>query len=754
MRSALLPTLAALAASAAPAPAVYWRTSPVSSNQTVLFAGAGFGPSPRAFACLDGPSCLSQQELPLAGASWESSLFFPYPAQCALAAPACAFALCSAGAAPPSSSSCTVTADPNAPEVIFAMPGSPLAGSGAVYTPARTGSLTLAPASDGSTVLRLFGRALAFAAGPGGGSLECIPAGQRGPAPTTVLLLHPGAPPVPASTATCYEAAFDLTAALAAAGQGPFPDATVRTPFGAFPVALALAPQPPSPPPAPTVIDVDRDAGGSVAAALLAAAAHSATGGALVRLGPRDYPQTAALTVPNGTVLQGAGAGASSLTFALPLAPALPAALTGGWRWGLQDLAVAVTAAPPRTAAVWVQPGTGSFSMLRAAIALLQVNVSNALRIEGVGWEVRDSALTQGGVCLWPPTSSSSDFLHSTTLQTQGSLDGLFKNNSLRWQCSAYDLDTSSRLVLEDNVIECTQAGKIPHGNSISLYDSENSYLGQASHASQGYFFAHNAQGRPPHNDPADWSYHESLTTDGFYPAGGWGAGVVTALAGSSVEVGQGLTGQLAAAGATALVIGGPGVGQWRTVVGRPSNTTILLAAPFDGHVAVGSSVVAIVGSVGGKLVVDNAFTWGSVVQMFGTTIGNVFAYNRLQDQNNPGQGSVVGFGLCYGGAHNPAFFTDYAYNSMSNSNGIDVTDNAAAQGQCASWPGPYVRWATIRGNTIGGLAAANPTECGAVNVRNPATSDVLVEGNTLQCPPGGSGGGVNVKAAHAVVNQ
>lgn len=749
MRAALLSTLAALAASAAPA--VYWRTSPVSANQTVLVAGAGFGATPSAYACLDGPACLSLQQLPLAAASWESSLFFPYPAQCALARPPCALALCSAAQRPPSPA-CTVTVDPNAPEVIFAARGSPLGGGGAVYTPARAGNLTLAPASDGSTVLRLFGRALAFAAGAGG-ALECVPAGQRGPAPTTLLLLHPGAPPVPAATATCYEAAFDLTLALSAAGGGPFPLAAVQTPFGAFPVALALAPAPPSPPPAPAVIDVDRDAGGSVAAALLAAAAHSASGGARVRLGPRDYPQSAALTVPNDTVIEGAGAGASSLTFALQ-APAPVAALTGGWRWGLQDLAVAVTAAPPRTAAVWMQPGTGNFSLLRAAIALSQVNVSNALRIEGAGWEVRDSALTQGGVCPWPPASSSSDFSHSTTLLTHGALDGLFRNNTLRWQCAAYDLDVSSRLVLEDNTIECTQAGKIPHGNSISLYDSQNGGLGQASHASQGYFFAHNAQGRPPHNDPADWSYHESLTTDGFYAKEGWGGGVVTALAGSSVEVGQGLTGLLTAAGATALVIGGAGVGQWRTVVGRPSNTTILLAAPFDEFVAVGSSVVAIVGSVGGKLVVDNAFTWGSVIQLFGTTIGNVFAYNTLQDQNNPGQGSLVGFGLCYGGAHNPVFFSDFAHNSMTRSNGIDVTDNAAAQGQCATWPGPYVRWAAIRGNAIGGLAAANPTVCGAVNVRNPATSDVLVEGNSLECPPGGSGGGVNVRAAHAVVRE
>lgn len=227
----------------------------------------------------------------------------------------------------------------------------------------------------------------------------------------------------------------------------------------------------------------------------------------------------------------------------------------------------------------------------------------------------------------------------------------------------------------------------------------------------------------------------------------------MSGLAGATVEVAQGLTGLLAAAGATALVIGGPGAGQWRTVLARPSNATILLAAPFDAQVQVGRSVLSIVGSVGGKLVVDNFFAWGSVIQLFGTTIGNVFAHNALVDQNNAGQGSMVGFGLCYGGAHNPVYYSDYLGNTLLRSNGIDLTDDVPEQGQCSTWPGPFVRWAAIRGNAIGGLAASSPTVCGAITAANPATSDVLVERNTFDCPPGGllPGGGVSVKAAHII---
>lgn len=744
--------ICASAQTALAAPSIFWRTSPVSSNETIQVAGAGFGDAPSAFVCLDGAACQQSQPLPLAAASWESSLFFAYPPACARAAPVCAFALCAAGAIPPSAG-CTTSADPNAPEVIFATRGSPLGGGGAVYTPARRGSLSLAPASDGRTLLRLFGRALAFAPAADG-TLECIPAGARGPAAATTLVLHDGAMPVSAQLATCYEASFDLTAALAVAGAGPFPAARVETPFGAFPLALALQPAPPAPAPAPVIIDVDRDAGGNVSAALLLAAAQSGAGGAIVRLAARAYALAAALSVPNNTAIEGAGVGASTLSFALLGATAPPAAITGGSRWALRDLTIAITTAPAKTAAVWMPPGTTSFQALRAAILLSQNNVSSALRIEGAGWEVRDSLLSQAGVCLWPPQSDTTDFSSSTTLRVHGSLDGLFVNNTLRWQCSAFDLDVSSRIVIEDNAIECTQAGKIPHGNSISLYDYQNPGLGDASHASQGYFFAHNRQTRPPRNDPSDWSYHESLTTDGAYNAGGWGGGILTAVDGASVEIAEGLTGLLAATGATALVIGGPGAGQWRTVLARPTNTTIELAAPFDGSVQPGASFVAVVGSVGGKLVVDNLFSWGSVIQLFGTTIGNVFAENTLEDQNNSGQGSMVGFGLCYGGAHNPVFFTDYVKNTLLRSNGIDLTDDAAPAGQCTTWPGPYLRWAAVRGNTIGGVAASSPTVCGTVNATNPATSDVLVERNSFDCPPGAllPGGGVNVKAAHAVV--
>jgi hypothetical protein len=90
----------------------------------------------------------------------------------------------------------------------------------------------------------------------------------------------------------------------------------------------------------------------------------------------------------------------------------------------------------------------------------------------------------------------------------------------------------------------------------------------------------------------------------------------------------------------------------------------------------------------------------------------------------------------------------------MVDSNGISLHD-ASPNAQCNStYPGPYIRWSVIRGNSISGVAASNPGICGSVNASNPGTSDLLVELNTFGCPPGNllPGDGLNIAAAHSVV--
>ena len=62
-------------------------------------------------------------------------------------------------------------------------------------------------------------------------------------------------------------------------------------------------------------------------------------------------------------------------------------------------------------------------------------------------------------------------------------------------------------------------------------------------------------------------------------------------------------------AGTLAVVVAGPGLGQYRVVSGSASEDVILLQDPFDAHVTPGESVVAVLATVGGKLVTGNLFT-------------------------------------------------------------------------------------------------------------------------------------------------
>jgi hypothetical protein len=231
---------------------------------------------------------------------------------------------------------------------------------------------------------------------------------------------------------------------------------------------------------------------------------------------------------------------------------------------------------------------------------------------------------------------------------------------------------------------------------------------------------------------------------------------------GATIVVPTGLTSYLTAAGATAVVVAGPGAGQWRGVLARPNSTAVLLAAPFDAHVVPGASLIALTATVGGKLITGNSWRWGSVVQEFGTTLTGVIADNSFDHQNNAGadsgaiDGSLTGFGLCYGSEPQPMFFMQYDNNLMADSNGISLHDQSPAAGCNSTWPGPYIRWAAIRGNRIGGVAPCSPGVCGSVNASNAGTSDLLVEGNAFDCPAGNllPGGGVNVAARNSIVQR
>lgn len=349
--------IAVAVAAAKTAPAVYWRASPVAESQSTLYAGA-FGPTPSVRLCSGPSGCASWTPVTLLD-GWNHSVKFAYPS----CDGPCRFQFCAATDGP-----CTDVPDPNSPDVWFTMAIPPLQGT--TFSPSMTGSAAVLVNSAG--LLRVVGRSLAFQATGEGGALECVFGGARQSVASTTLLLNASMAPVAAQSATCFEATFNLTSALAGiAPSTSFPGAVLQTPFGTYSFPVAVAPAAPAAP--LTVIDVDAQAGGNVSAAL--AMASALPGYKLVSLGPHAYALSEPLAVPGQTVLAGQGAAASALVFTLPSAgPAPSGVITGsGSNWGLRDVALTLLDAPAKTPAVWMQPGSANFSALRVNVTMQQV---------------------------------------------------------------------------------------------------------------------------------------------------------------------------------------------------------------------------------------------------------------------------------------------------------------------------------------------------------------------------------------------
>jgi hypothetical protein len=116
------------------------------------------------------------------------------------------------------------------------------------------------------------------------------------------------------------------------------------------------------------------------------------------------------------------------------------------------------------------------WSIRGVAVTLRQRNASSALLVDGARrFEIANTTLEQDHLCFFGPKGgmhdSGTDFQDSSTLQMKSSLWGNIHHNHILWKCSAYDMDVSSNMIFEDNRVESTEAGVIPHGNSISFYD-------------------------------------------------------------------------------------------------------------------------------------------------------------------------------------------------------------------------------------------------------------------------------------------
>ena len=739
-------------------PAIYWQSSPTVANSTLLIAGASLTGA-TASLCTDA-TCTSST--PLSAETWELSAQILLPATLA----------------PPASIKLgSAVVQLNVPEIWWASRGEPAAEPLAAKRPA----LSRAAAIYAGQTLRVFGRSLAWT-----DATTCTAATAPSSSTKTTLSLG-GSISVAASAATCYDATFSTVTLPVGAHQ-----ATIVTEWGAsapFQLAILAPPTPPSP---PTAIDVDRDCGGNVKTALTKAAALLSP--AVVRLGARSYTITEPLTVPNKTALVGAG-GASVLDFALPLPPAggstpnLPAALTASNDVTLANFTITIGRATPRQyhhppyAGVWMPPQTARFSARGLNVTLSYLNVSNAMRIEGHGFEVVGNVLVQEGPCNvgapHPGDQFNRPFQPSVTLYLHAAREGRIAHNEIRWRCSAFDLDVSERVVFEENTVTLIDNGNIPHGNSLSMYD----YVHHPW--SRGWLVARNTFTRPPcrgavgsggqcGGDPSlgldNWLQRETLTTDG---SGAWAVGHLAAAAGATVQLRWTAWTNAPVPGTRLLIVDGPGLGQSRTVVGTPANGTLVLDDPLDGHATVNASLAVVLTDASDKAIVGNSFSWSNVIQAYGSTYRYVAADNTISNgnfrQHHAGAtGGVLGAaGECYHGIAT-VFFTEFLNNKLTDSNGLNLRDGGnAGYPMCGDYGGPWIRWSVIRGNSLSGisLAAINTTapgetpHCAQVNVVNKqtdpslATTDVVTEHQHYTCSSGFTPGATSVSnCAHCVV--
>lgn len=738
-RMALLATVALSAAFGSGAqPSVYWQSLPTLSNETLLVAGAGLEGA-HAFLCRDS-SCSDSTALPTT--SWKQSVQAVLPT-----------------VSPPSfikievpSGDSIVTAL-NAPEVWWT-----------TREDAASEPLTprvAAPTRDASVVagqrLRVYGRALGWV-----DETTCTPASAPSAVPATELTLA-GVRAASSVSATCYDASFDTTSLPLGTHT-----AAVKTQWGAsrnFSLTI-LAPR--APPPSPTVIDVDQDAKGDVKAALAAAAALEGKP-CIVRLGPHAYNVTEQLVVPNKTTVVGA-IGASVLAFTLPLppegptVPSLPAAVQVGSGVSLLNLSITIDKTTPTSfghppyVGVWMPRGAVQFVARGINVTLSYINVSNAFRIEGHGFELVGNTMLQQGSCGGAVGDAHARrFQPSVTLYIHAAREGLVARNTIGWRCSAFDMDVSERIQFEENRVVCLTEDTVPHGNSVSMYDYSGAPWSRLWHITRNNF------SRPPcrgeigsggqcggKGDRDNWFQRETLTTDG---SGAWGVGRVAAVSGTTINVQWTAWTRTPVPGCRLLVIRGPGTGHSRTVLATPANGTLVLDAALDGNVVVNASLFAVVTDAADKLIVGNTFLWSNVVQAYGSSLRLVMADNTVTSGNfRVGAGAATGgimgaAGECYHGV-SIVYYTEFLRNTLRDSNGLNLRDGGGHYPMCGDYMGPWIRWSVVRNNAIGGasLAMINATqpgeltECANVAVdtvtpQNLNTSDVVAEHQVYSCP-------------------
>ena len=608
-------------------PSVYWVSKPVLPGETLLVAGAGLGGATATF-CID-PACHQPvQNFSAAPSAWDQSVQATVPAtrdHHFICSPTCFLRILGSGGG-------TVNVQVNAPDVAW----SPMAEVGGL--------------------LRVFGRSLAWHAD------RCVDSARTPTAvPTTKLRFcdsvgHTTA--VPSASANCYEASFRLPQAIPP-GMHNF---TVETSWGASETFAVLITDKIA---APTSIDVEKEHGGNLTAAVQAAGKLSSIRPIRVQLGGKLYFLTETIELPNNTALVGNVAGGSVLEFALALdsVPAchpsgnpvhpghrcdsqgvgcdclISAVFGAGNQWGIHNLTLVLSSSPPGAAALWLPPSSSGAKITGLDIQLLQDNITNnAVYYQGAQFEFGHNTITQVGKCWYNgPNNGAHQWggTNKAAMIADGARGGWIHHNKIYWNCGGWGiLDKSERIVLEDNHMQCTEPnnltnGVIEGGSGMPMWDGYRQVQSRFWSVARNNFSrpvmngaCTNATGVPGNplvncseEDGAhqNWKQRETLTTDG---SGEFGHGFITEQHGASVTMRWSALVQTPFPSASLIIIAGNGLGQRRFITAYNNLTsTVTVDRPFDQYVD-SESMVAAVNTVGEKNVVGNRFDWTEVVQV------------------------------------------------------------------------------------------------------------------------------------------
>jgi hypothetical protein len=542
--------------------------------------------------------------------------------------------------------------------------------------------------SPGVSTLRVFGTSLAFANGRGvpyaSPKAERQPVDDVGRVVVRLTLQPPsgslgsGDPvEISAATQSAYDATFSLPSSLvpgvyAVEVKSTLPNATWTTSRDSDQrtiniTAVASAFLPSACAPTATLKVHDRD---SLVAAL-ATAAHDHPEGVAVALaaGVYNMHETDVLAIPDCTVVKGEGMSATVLVWPNVSGlckvggsrPRLVGASVGGvGPITVSDLGVVVSAGGFGSGCPGVigAHGGSGHTFARLNVTMYDVGPSQHVFGSAVSLEDTSNVLVEDCTFLHCGNSTPGDAhagVNSPILSASRSSSLVIRNNLWQVGLSGWHIDQSWHVVMESNTFtgyfDNDPARPLPNMDGAFWFSS----YGQGPFPGAGrFFYANTTQNERPHTKPQVGG-GESFTLDGGNDGGYYGPVVdasrsdgasadsnTVTVAGDvcwhhvggytpadcSTTVSPWVGGRT---GHVALILTGPGQGQWRRVVGVSGtrNRTVHVDAPFDPSPTAASTLQ--IGPFRGQImIVGGHFQAGGTMQLYAACYDCVVAENTF----------------------------------------------------------------------------------------------------------------------------